>query len=88
MNALKPYLLDNLPESFELCNENEVITDALVIVRIVDLGTDDHQTPERYEYTTSKGLPFAAARGMIECIRDELRAINTSFFEQGDDDGD
>ena len=85
MNVLKPYLLDALPESF-IVGDNEVIADALVIVRIVDLGTDDTHTPERYEYTTSTGLSFASARGMIECIRDELREVNTSFFP-GDDDG-
>lgn len=85
VNVLKPYLFEALPEKFEV-NEGEQLVDALVVVRIQALSDDGSQVVERYEYTVSKGLGFAAARGMIECIRDELRDVNTSYFGSDDDD--
>lgn len=82
-NVLKPYLAEHLPESFEL-NEGEVI---------LSLTGDGPFIPERYEYTTNMGLSFATARGMIECISDQIedtyRLVLAGLVDEdeGDDDG-
>lgn len=73
-NVLKPYLTEHLPERFEL-NAGEVIADTVVIVRILDLTGEGSYIPERYEYTTNMGLSFATARGMTECIRDQIEDV-------------
>lgn len=91
VNLLKPYLFEALPEKFEL-NEGEHLADALVVVRIVSLDEDGQRIRERYEYTTSRDLSFAAGVGMIEIIREELRSVTESFMGaddvEEDDDGD
>lgn len=70
-DELRPFLTENLPERFELA-EGEVITDALVIIRVLDLDAEGGM-PERYEYTTTSGLSFVAARGMVDCVQDQIR---------------
>lgn len=87
MNALKQFLEENLPEKFQL-NEGETITDVLVLVRIADLNSEGG-LPERYEYTTSIGLGFATARGMIQCTHEQMINLYQQVIDlsQGEDDG-
>jgi len=83
-NALKPFLLGALPPKFTV-NEGEMLADALVIVRIVDMNGEGG-LPERYEYTTTTGLPFALARGMIQCIDDQLDSFYKAVIDASEDD--
>lgn len=83
-NVLKPFLAEALPPKFTV-NEGEVISDALVIVRIVDLNSEGGM-PERYEYTTTVGLPFAMARGMIQCIHEQLISFYQNVIDAAEDD--
>lgn len=88
MNVLKPWLADNLPEDWVL-GDGEMITEAFVIVRIVDASSEEEHLPERLEYTTSRGLSFTMARGMIDCIQDDLVEINVgaaAIRSEGDDE--
>lgn len=82
-NLLKPFLADNLPPQF-LLHDGEVITDALVIVRIVDMDSEGG-LPERYEYTTTLGLSFAMGRGMIQCIHEQMISFYADAISNDDD---
>lgn len=91
-NVLKPFLMESLPKKFEL-NEGEVIADAMVLTRIVDLGSEGEEGDtgfgERYEYTTSRGLSFALARGMIQCIHEQMIDLYSDVIQatkEGDED--
>jgi hypothetical protein len=85
-NVLKPFLNENLPVKFEI-NEGEMITDALVLVRIVNVGGElqdgDTGFGERYEYTTTKGLAFATARGMIQCVHEQMIDFYSDVIQAG-----
>lgn len=83
-NVLKPFLVDALPPKFTV-NEGEQILDALVIVRIADFGSDGPM-PERYEYTTTVGLSFALARGMIQCVHEQLISFYQRVIDAAEDD--
>lgn len=83
-NVLKPFLAESLPPKFTL-NEGEQILDALVIVRIADFDSEGAM-PERYEYTTTVGLPFALARGMIQCVHEQLISFYQRVIDAAEDD--
>lgn len=85
-NLLKPFLVDGLPDEFTV-NEGEMISDALVIVRIVDMDPDG-DFAERYEYTTTRGLSFAMGRGMIQCTHEQMISFYQDVIDaaKGDDD--
>lgn len=85
-NVLKPFLMDALPSKFTV-NEGEQILDALVIVRIADFDSEGG-LPERYEYTTTVGLSFALARGMIQCVHEQLISFYQDVIDAAKDDDD
>lgn len=83
-NVLLPWLKSNLPKKFSV-NNGEMITDALVILRISDIESGG----ERYEYTTSRGLPFALGRGMIQCIHEQMISLYSDVINNDEtNDGD
>lgn len=87
MNALKPYLLEHLGPEFAL-NDGEMIAGAVVIVQILDVGAEGDYIPERTECTSTQGLSFTLARGMIENVRDELGDVHLQCVNVADDGED
>lgn len=85
-NVLKPFLDEALPPRFTV-GDGEAIVDALVIVRIVDMDSEGG-LPERYEYTTTRGLSFAMARGMIQCTHEQMISLYQNVIDAENDDED
>jgi hypothetical protein len=83
-NMLKPFLAENLPSKFTL-SDGEMITDAFVIVRIVDMDPEEGFV-ERYEYITTKGLGFATGRGMIKCVQEQMASFYNKVINVPEDD--
>lgn len=80
MGPLKQFLIDNLPENYD--TEGDIISDALVLIRrsrISDGG-------EVIDYVTSIGLPFTTARGMIQCVHEQMITMYSRVIEEQDDD--
>lgn len=87
VNLLKPFLFESLPAGFEL-NDGEMLTDALVIVRIMDPADG----AERLEYVATRSLSIYMARGMLDDVTDRVKAVMTAAADVGvapiDDDDD
>lgn len=84
-NALKAFLNGCLPESYSL-HEGEVIVDAVVIFRVLDLAAEGDWAPERFDYTTSLGCSFAMARGMVLNAQDDLGDYLSRVPRLGEED--
>lgn len=86
MEPLRLFLIDSLPEKPEELDEHEVITDAIVLYRVVD---PSGPALERYRYTVTDGVSLAMAMGMIEISKTTLMDYYTSMLaEEEDEDGD
>lgn len=88
---LRRFLIDSLPSTPVDIEDGEVITDAVVLFRIVDPVTEDQlpgHMPERYRYTTTSGMTLAMAVGMIEVAKITLADYYTSALADDDDGGE
>jgi len=86
-NPLKKFLAENLTD-VDNVEENQVVTDVMVIYRVACLDDEDGFA-ERYEYVTSPGLSYALARGLLSVTEENLINYYQNLlngFEEEDDD--
>jgi hypothetical protein len=78
---LRAFLLNELaPDPVEL-DEDETITEALVIYRISSL--DEDGINERYEYSVTRGVNLAMAFGMLELSTATIMDYYQSLLDRG-----
>jgi hypothetical protein len=80
---LRQFLNESLAEEPIQLDDDEVITDAIVIYRISSIDVEDGRVQERYRYSVTEGVNLAMAHGMLhltsttlddyyfECLREE-----------------
>jgi hypothetical protein len=87
MEPLRNFLKDALPSEPIDLDDNEIITDAVVLFRVVDIS---EAGLERYRYTTTSGVTLGMAMGMITISQTTLMDYYTRLLadeEEDDDDG-
>lgn len=82
---LRDYLMDALPEQPIELDEHEMITDAVVLFRVVDAS---EAGLERYRYTTTSGMSFGMAVGIIEVTQRTLVDHYTRMLWDADEEDD
>lgn len=85
MNPLLTFLVDSLPESADELDEHEMITDAVVLFRVVDASGP---ALERYRYTTTSGVSLGMAVGIIDLSKATLLDYYTRILAEEDEEDD
>lgn len=80
---LRRFLADALPPEPVDIGEHEIITDAVVLFRVVDVTGDGL---ERYRYTTTSGMSLGMAVGIIDLSRTTLLDYYTRALAEDDEE--
>ena len=83
-DPLRHYLLEALPEVPIDLDEHEIITDAVVLFRVVDVASGG----ERYRYTTTGGMSLGMAVGIIKLSQTTLLDYYTRLLAEEDEEED
>jgi len=89
MEPLREFLIDAISEKPIELDETEMITDAVILFRVVDASGEGL---ERYRYTVTGGVTLGMAMGMLEISKTTLMdyyvAVLADDDEEDDEDGD
>jgi hypothetical protein len=92
VDPLREFLLEGLPPEPVGLDGAEMITDAVIVFRVVDPMAEDEDMPdhivESYRYTTTSGVTLGMAMGMLDIGRTTMRAFYTRALEDEDGDDD
>lgn len=80
MSKLRDFVNDNVPLDRANISEDELITEVVIMYRVVKLADCPH-LPERYDVTTSAGCSLAMARGISDCINDLWGVMMAEIYE-------
>lgn len=71
-----------------------IVTEAVVMFRLVKINEETGELSEQYEYVSNRGASFAMIRGIADCVFDQWEfqiidklASNANAQEDDEDDG-
>lgn len=82
--SLQDFLTAELSEKAADLDDDEFITDAVVLFRVSSLDGDD-AINERYCYTVTQGVNLAMAFGMLDLTRGTIMDYYQSLLDKDDD---
>lgn len=90
MGKLRDFINGHVPLDNIKIHDSHMVTEVVIMYRVIDPTNSDTGIEEMFDYTTSEGCSMAMARGIVDVVTEEWIAysIENALGNKEDEDDD